>query len=326
MANSKQQSLLPVYLIAGEDELKRETVLKRLHTRLEKMGDLSFNFEKFSAPTCTGDQIVAAANTLPFASEVRLVEVHDVEKLKKADLDEVLAYLKEPCTTTVLALLGQKVPKNSRLYKAVQSFGPTAYIDCAPFARKDLGKAVRSMAVGQGITFTEGAASALIDLVGTNTVALDAEIRKLALSHRGSDPVNENEVLSLVSRTAEIKPWEFVDAFSGRNASRCIYLLNRMESVSSYALLAMCVTRIRELISVKALMARGQQGSMATVLKMPDWRLKNHRAWANGFAMEELTAALTSARDAEQEMKSGSNPDETFLLWMLSVCSRKSVA
>lgn len=324
MATSNDTQLLPVYLIAGEDELKRETVLKRLHARLEKMGDLSFNSETFSGAVCTGEDILTAANTLPFASAVRLVEVHDVEKLKKADSELIIKYLKEPCATTVLALVGQKVAKNTRLYKAVAAFGKSAVIDCAPFARRDMGKVVRSMAVGHGITFTEGAASALLDLVGTNTVSLDAEIRKLALSHRGSDPVNENEVLSMVSRTIEIKPWELVDAFAGRNPERCVYLLNRMESVSSYALLAMCVNRIRELISVKALVARGEAHTIPDKLKLPEWRTKNHRLWAKGYSMKELINALHSARDVEQEMKSGSNADEAFMRWLLLVCKKSN--
>lgn len=324
MATSTDTQLLPVYLIAGEDELKRETVLKRLHTRLEKMGDLSFNSETFSGAICTGEDILTAANTLPFASAVRLVEVHDVEKLKKADSELIIEYLKEPCTTTVLALVGQKVTKNTRLYKAVAAFGKSAVIDCTPFARRDMGKVVRSMAVGHGITFTEGAASALLDLVGTNTVSLDGEIRKLALSHRGSDPVNENEVLSMVSRTNEIKPWELVDAFSGRNSERCVYLLNRMESVSSFALLAMCVNRIRELISVKALVARGEAHAIPDALKLPGWRVKNHRVWAKGYSMKELIQALHSARDVEQEMKSGSNKDEAFMRWLLTVCKKSN--
>ncbi len=323
MANTKQQApLLPAYLISGEDELKRETVMKRLRARLEKMGDLSFNSESFSGLTCTGDEVVVAAKTLPFASEVRLVEVTDVDKLKKADSEILVNYLQSPCATTVLALVGSKVAKNTRLYKAVAALGKTAIIDCAPIARRDMGKAVRSMAVGHGIALTEGAAAALLDLVGTNTVSLDGELKKLALSHRGSDPVNENEVVNMVARTAEVKPWDFVDAFSRRNASRCVYLLNRMEKMSPFALLAMCTTRIRELITVKALMRRGEQGRIASVLKMPDWRVKNHRSFANGFSTEELIEALRSARDAEQSMKSGSNQDEIFLTWMLNVCKR----
>lgn len=324
MANTnKQVTLLPAYLVSGEDELKRETVMKRLRARLEKMGDLSFNSETFSGLTCTGDQIVTAANTLPFASEVRLVEVHDVDKLKKADSEILVSYLKQPCETTVLALVGGKLAKNTRLYKAVAALGKSAIIDCSPIARKDLGSAVRAMAVGHGIALTQGAAAALIDLVGTNTVSLDGELKKLALSHRGTDPVNENEVLGMVARTAEVKPWDFVDAFSRRNASRCIYLLNRLESMSPFALLSMCTTRIRELITVKALMSRGEQSRIASVLKMPDWRVKNHRSFANAFSTEELIQALRTARDAEQAMKSGSDQGQTFVAWMLGVCKRR---
>ena len=40
-------NLLPAYLINGEDQLKRETVLKRLRSRLEAMGDLDFNCDTF---------------------------------------------------------------------------------------------------------------------------------------------------------------------------------------------------------------------------------------------------------------------------------------
>ena len=169
--SSNSKALLPVYLIAGEDELKKERVLDRLHKRLEKMGDLSFNSEFFSGETATGEEIVIACNTLPFASDVRLVQVDKFERLKKADTEAIISYLKEPCSTTVLALVATTVAKNSRIYKAVIKFGKTAFISCAPFARKDLNSAVRSMALNHGVAFTEGASAAIIDLVGTNTVS-----------------------------------------------------------------------------------------------------------------------------------------------------------
>ena len=49
MATQKKQEapLLPVYLIVGEDALKRDTVMKRLRARLSSMGDLSFNADEF---------------------------------------------------------------------------------------------------------------------------------------------------------------------------------------------------------------------------------------------------------------------------------------
>lgn len=65
MASKKNNPLLPVYLISGEDELKRETVVKRLRKRISTYGDLAFNSDVFAGEKATGEEIVAAANTLP---------------------------------------------------------------------------------------------------------------------------------------------------------------------------------------------------------------------------------------------------------------------
>lgn len=321
MTSKNDNPLLPVYLISGEDELKRETVIKRLRKRIATYGELSFNSDEFNGEKATGEEIVAAANTLPFASEVRLVQVNNVEKLRKTDMETLVSYLAQPSQTTVLALVAQKLAKNSRLYKAVGAFGNKAYIDCAPFQAKDLNGAVRAMAITHGVTFTEGAAASLIDLVGSNTVALDNEIKKLALAHRGDDPVNQNEVIALVAHTAEIKPWEFLDAFGMKNLSRCIYLHNRMEKTSPYQLLALCISRIRDLISVKALSARGGV-DVASAMKMPPWRLKTLRKQEARWTMAQLIAALKTAQESELAMKSGADPRAEYLDWLISVLGK----
>ncbi|WP_080797319.1 DNA polymerase III subunit delta [Arabiibacter massiliensis] len=319
-AQTKQEApLLPVYLVSGEDALKRDAVAKRLRARLSKMGDLSFNADEFNGETALGADIVAACNTVPFASPVRLVEVRGADKLKKADAEALVAYLSSPNETTVLALVAEKLAKNTRLYKAVAAHGKTAVIDCTPPKRYELPRMVRSMAVGHGVTLTEGAAAKLVDLVGEDTVHLDSELKKIALAHRGTDAVNEHEIVAMVSRTAEVKPWEFVDAFAARDARKCLLYLGRMDSVSPHALIAMCTSRLRELVCARSLAERGNPRGVAAALKMPDWRCKNHAAWARGFTAAELRGAIVSARDAERAMKSGADPRATFVDWMLAV-------
>lgn len=320
----QEMSLLPVYLVVGEDALKRDTVMKRLRARLASRGDLSFNSDEFNGEAALGADIVAACNTMPFASPVRLVEVRSTEKLKKADAEELVAYLGNPNETTVLALVAEKLAKNTRLYKAVAQFDKTAVIDCTPLKRYELPKTVRSMAVNHGVTLTEGASEKLVDLVGEDTVHLNNELKKIALAHRGTDAVNENEIVGMVSRTAEVKPWEFVDAFSACDTRKCLLYLERMKSVSSHALLAMCTTRLRELMCARAMIERGNPRGVAVALKMPDWRVKNHASWARAFSAAELRYALVSARDTERAMKSGTNPDGAFLDWVLAVTTHRS--
>ena len=292
MATQKKQEapLLPVYLIVGEDALKRDTVMKRLRARLSSMGDLSFNADEFDGETAQGGDIVTACNTVPFASPVRLVEVRAADKLKKADAEQLVSYLGSPNGSTVLALVAEKLAKNTRLYKAVAACGKTAVIDCAPLKRYELPRTVRSMAVTHGVTLTEGAAVKLVDLV---------------------------------SRTAEVKPWEFVDAFAARDVRKCLLYLGRMDSVSPHALLAMCTTRLRELVCARSMADRGNPRGVAAALKAPDWRVKNHVNWARGFTAAELRRAIISSRDTERAMKSGADPRSAFLDWVLAVTARR---
>ena len=98
-------NLLPAYLINGEDQLKRETVLKRLRSRLEAMGDLDFNCDTFDGKDALGGDIVAACNTMPFGIDKRLVIVRNADDLKKADSEALVAYLASPADFTVLARL-----------------------------------------------------------------------------------------------------------------------------------------------------------------------------------------------------------------------------
>lgn len=322
-AQKKQDTLLPVYLVVGEDALKRDAVMKRLRSRIAALGDLSFNSDEFGGDTAAGDDIVTACNTMPFASPVRLVEVRAADKLKKADAEALVAYLSSPSEATVLALVADKLAKNTRLYKAVAAYGKTAVIDCAPLKAYELPKTVRALAVGHGVTFTEGAAAKLVELAGEDTVRLDSEVRKIALAHRGTDAVNEHEVVALVSRTAEVKPWEFVDAFAARDVRKCLLYRARMKSESPYSLLARCTSRLRELVCARCMAERGNPRATAAALKLPDWRVKNHAAWARGFSSAELRRAIVSARDTERAMKSGADPEAAFMEWVLEVTARR---
>ena len=138
-------NLLPAYLINGEDQLKRETVLKRLRSRLEAMGDLDFNCDTFDGKDALGGDIVAACNTMPFGIDKRLVIVRNADDLKKADSEALVAYLASPADFTVLALLANKLAKNTRLYKAAAAVGPKAVIDCAPRKAYELPSQVRAV-------------------------------------------------------------------------------------------------------------------------------------------------------------------------------------
>lgn len=317
---NQEKPLLSLYLFNGDDALKRETLLERLTKRIALLGDIDFNLDTFNAQQeSTAGDIVSACNTLPFCSDIRQVVVKDVDKSNKTTLDGLTEYVASPCGTTVLVLVAEKLAKNTRLYKAIDKSANAAIVDCTSKKRNELPALVRSMAVSYDITISTGAATRLIELVGTSTIALDTELKKLSAyaKTKQSDVINEADIEKLIVRTAEIKPWELTDALASRDTERCLTLLARMQGQSPHGLLAMCLTRIRELITTKAVSSRRDGVSVASALGMPDWRVKNHSRWAAQFSRKELIDALRSAADLEKQMKSGGDPDLLFEQWII---------
>ena len=94
---AEKKALLPAYLIVGEDQLKREHMLKALTKRFSEMGDITLNSTTFAAKSVTGgDEIIDACNTIPFCSDLRLVVVKDLDHLDKAAQEALAAYLAQP--------------------------------------------------------------------------------------------------------------------------------------------------------------------------------------------------------------------------------------
>lgn len=310
---------LPVYLIVGADELKREFVFGRLNERMAKLGDLDFNKDVFDGGALTPDEITGACNTLPFMSEKRLVVIQGAERLKKAASEAIVSYLENPNDTTVLALIAEKLAKNTRLYKAIAKVDKKAVIDCAPRSARELPQQVQQFAQSKGVTITRQAAEELISLVGESTVHLDGELTKMAIALGRGALIDLPEVQAHVARVAEPKPWHLSDALSARDAKKCAVLLTRMNAQSPFGLLTMCVNRIRDLLIAKDLQGQGT-GALASALGKPDWQVKNYARWADGFSQAELEKALISAAACDQAMKTGADKDAVFECWVLDVC------
>lgn len=233
-----------------------------------------------------------------------------------------MAYLASPADTTVLLLEAEKLAKSTRLYKAVAKLGKQAVIDCSLPKAYELPQQVAAMAERYGLRMAKGSAEKLIELTGTDTVHLDAQLQKLSLERGQGTVLQPADLEASVARTAQAKPWDFTDAFARRDAAACMRLLGRLGDSPSFALITMCCNRIRELMAAQSIAARRDGTTLAQALGVPDWRVKNHAAWARNFTPLELQRALSSARDAEMRMKSSSNAEEVFQDWVLGVLRR----
>lgn len=326
MATLKNNKLLPVYLTVGPDTLKRTEAHKRMRARFEADPNFTFNYSKFDGESAAAEDIVAAANSLPFVSEYRLVEVVNLDKLhaREPDRKKLAEYIKNPSGSTVMLLDAETLAKNTLLYKAISGVGKQAIIDCSQKKTYELVALVKNLAKGYGVNFTEAAARALIDLVGSDTTTINSHVKRITSVHMSAGSVGVEEVKGVVARTAELKPWDFTNAFGARDLSKCLTYMQSDKLPSPYVLLPMCVNTLREIICVQSLSARGERGRLIAELsefrgrRVQEFQVKDHGAWARLWNTRALCSAISAACDAEFKMKTGTAPDVAFRDWVVA--------
>ena len=304
--------LLSAYLIIGTDRPKVTRALRRLRDRVGEDAT-----EHMSAQEASGEDVAAACNALGlFTVESRLVVVEQVDRWKAADVKAVVEYLKRPAPTTVLALLGHEVKRDSPLAKVVVKAGEVLAYDVPTKGRgskADLPKWVELQFKERGIQIDHDATRALVELVGDNADELATEVDKLTTWAAG-ERIGEREVAELVPARAEAPPFDLTDSWGHKDVAGVLAAGERIVERSGDAprdvllrtagLLVNHVGRVRE---CQALDAEGvPPGAAAERLKRNRFYVQKLYEQARNFSPEELGDAIVRLAELDHALKGGS--------------------
>ena len=304
--------LLSAYLIIGTDRPKVTRALRRLRDRVGEAAT-----EHLSAHDASGDDVAAACNALGlFTVERRLVIVDSVERWKAPDVKAVEEYLKRPAPTTVLALVGDEVKRDSALAKAVAKAGEVLVYDLPTRGRSskaDLPKWVEQQFTERGVHIDRDAARALVELVGDNADEILTEVDKLTTWAAG-ERIGEREVADLVPARAEIPPFDLTDAWGRRDVAAVLAASERLVERSGDAprdvllrtagLLTNHIGRVRD---CQALDAEGvPPAAGAERLKRNRYYVQKLYEQARNFSPEELGDAVVRLAELDWTLKGGS--------------------
>ncbi|HSB39724.1 MAG TPA: DNA polymerase III subunit delta [Gaiellaceae bacterium] len=304
--------LLSAYLIIGTDRPKVTRALRRLRDRVGEAAT-----EHLSAHDASGDDVAASCNALGlFTVERRLVIVDSVERWKAPDVRAVDEYLKRPAPTTVLALVGDEVKRDSTLAKAVANAGEVLVYDLPTKGRSrkaDLPKWVEQQFTERGVHIDRDAARALVELVGENADEILTEVDKLTTWAAG-ERIGEREVADLVPARAEIPPFDLTDAWGRRDVAAVLAASERLVERSGDAprevllrtagLLTNHIGRVRD---CQALDAEGvPPAAGAERLKRNRFYVQKLYEQARNFSPEELGDAVVRLAELDWALKGGS--------------------
>ncbi|MDO8987844.1 MAG: DNA polymerase III subunit delta [Coriobacteriia bacterium] len=324
MAPTDLSDLKSVYLIHGAEDLLLEQAIGRLKHRFEQDGDLEYNFQVFEGESTSADDVIAAANTLPFMADKRLVVLRHADKMNATDLGALAQYAADPNPTTALVLVAQKMAKNLKIYKAIDALGGVAEYK-AP-AKRDYPRTVVDMFASRGKSIGMDGAEVLVRGVGYDLRRISIEMDKILAFTGEREKLSRADVEEVMSATAPASVFDLLDALGSRDCRAALVQLNALlgGGESIYGVHSMALRHIRQLLQARALLDRvdGSRSpeALAKAIGMSPWQAKNIMRQAKRFTAEELVNALRNAAAGEAQMKTSRDPRLVFERWLIAVC------
>ena len=310
----KTGSIERCYLFEGEEEFTKRSAMKALREKTAG-GDFSaMNDTRLQDPA--PDELIAAAETLPFMSDRRFLEVRDSAMLlpgKAKDYDEDAAvkrlseYLDHlPDTAVIVFYCHGKADGRKKLYQALKKKAVIVSFDALD--DRELAKWIAATLKKNGQKISLAACQRLWFSAGRDLTLLYNEIGKLSAYAGERTEVTEADVDAVSVKSTEYKVYDMADTLLSGQGAKALRMLEALlrDGEERLLLLSLLGRQCRQLRYAKAMAAAGSQmGEIASRLGIPPFVAKKLLDTARGYTMKQLGEMTRLCLDSEYLVKSG---------------------
>jgi DNA polymerase-3 subunit delta len=246
----------PLYYLYGEESYLIEKGAKKLLSRLVSADMRDFNLNVYYGNECTGEEIVAAAQTLPMFAEWRAVLVKNSDKLSVAALEVLAAYVQDPSPATCLIFQGEKIDQRKKFFTEIKKCGEL--VEFKRLYENQLLPFITNEAAENGKKFQPAAAEMLICLSGNNLQELVSQVEKIVLYSGERDVVELDDVKAVVSDTKVDSIFELANSLGEKNLDKALRNLDTLvhDGEAPLLILSMLARHFRQLWKVRELIEK----------------------------------------------------------------------
>ena len=302
-----QHLLPPVLLFEGEEEQMKQDALGILRKAFLPAGLEQMNETLLEDPTA--DQIIAAAETLPFMADKRLLIIRDYPPLtgRSEAEDKLISYLATvPESTILLFYCTGKPDGRKKLYSAVKKIG--VIVTFAPMRGAELTHYVTDAFFQLEKQCDERTAEYLIFVVGSDAGLLQTEIQKIASYAADRTDITASDVSALATPSIECTVFQMVDAVVSGQSSKALRLLRNLllAGTDRMVIISMLLRQYRILQHIKIMQYEKKSGDfIRSSLGVPPFAVEQYIRQAAFYTGGQVKKAVLSCFDTEYAVKSG---------------------
>ena len=305
----KANKFKPVYLIYGDEPYLIRYYANLFTERL--LTDSILNKDIFEGKDFEVDQLINAAETLPFLSQYRLVYVKDsgFAAPGRKDVTEALAkYLPNIPDTTIMIFVETTVDKRSRLYKQIASTGCAA--ECTIPGESELVRWVTNIFKKKGKGIDPQTARLLLATVPKGMDIVYSEADKLGDFVGDRSVITPEDIREVCVKSLEARIFDLIGALCNGQTEKALVQYHNMLAAKEQPLmvLTMMARQFRMILQCKACAAKSQtafQNEIAATLGMRDFMVKECLRQGQNFTNQRLLEALADCQNTDIRIKTG---------------------
>ena len=294
-----QKKIEPCYLVQGEDILLYDEALKLIKNACNLSFE-EFNFQKFDDDTFSADLVLDALETLPFASEKKVVLLKNITKFSEDFKKKLVAYLKSPLPSTCLVIFD---------FANKFDFLISEKISAKRLDEESLKNIVEEELSKSHKAIKKEALSLLLSYCCDYYSLIKNELKKL--SDAPTDIITEKDIANMVTKETEYSVFELTEALSRKDAKKAVELLSLMDKdTKTFNLI---LNHFRRLFFV----AISKDEDLPKLLNVKEYAIVKAKELSRNFSKIQLKNIYSLLDDVDFYIKNGQMQIENALYYLI---------
>lgn len=294
-----QKKIEPCYLVQGEDILLYDEALKLIKNACNLSFE-EFNFQKFDDDTFSADIVLDALETLPFASEKKVVLLKNITKFSEDFKKKLVAYLKSPLPSTCLVIFD---------FANKFDFLISEKISAKRLDEESLKNIVEEELSKSHKAIKKEALSLLLSYCCDYYSLIKNELKKL--SDAPTDVITEKDIANMVTKETEYSVFELTEALSKKDAKKAVELLSLMDKdTKTFNLI---LNHFRRLFFV----AISKDEDLSKLLNVKEYAVIKAKELSRNFSKIQLKNIYSLLDDVDFYIKNGQMQIENALYYLI---------
>ncbi|MBU0473152.1 MAG: DNA polymerase III subunit delta [Bacteroidetes bacterium] len=250
----KDDSLLPIYFLYGEDSFTINNALKSIENKIAPLVKADFDKESISLSKDNSvSQFIDLAYSFPFGDGKKLITVKNFETI--SDKKSFANYVKDPSDFTYLLVTqySKSAPLNQEPYKSL--FAKKYIFEAREMKLTELSEWMFKKAKIEKLILSKAAGELLLEMVGGNKAILEMQLRKIAIYSNPDEEITPDIIQKLAEATKEYSIFDLQNALGSGNKAKAIeyafnLLSNQIEMVFIISMLTKFITNLAQILGI----------------------------------------------------------------------------